>query len=468
VILSGLSAHGPKLSLLIRLAKAALPWLGIILTGIVAANIATHLVSLRDSERLVPIQIGDIADAVRLMSLLYACGALLVVLLWRIPDRLGFFTVFFTLRLAMALVLTELFEYDDERAFHIIGLNQIYGLFSSDPGQGYDYIVNVLYETFGSNILLPKMVNVFLGSLLPFFVYDIARKVFQDRMRLRRSLLYTGLLPPMVVYSAVNLKEIATAFLVVLTVWSIARPQAILCRMIGLVSSIAGLYWLRGTVWALIAVVGGVTWLLSGEGMRAGSLLRVRTAIRIGLVSLVFVIFILPSFGQPIAEMVVSRLTQETYFIERFTTSEASVMQFIDVENPLAPRNFVVLFLRGLFSPSPLRFLFDYGLDTMIEAVNMLTWYLVFPLGVVGFLSERGKGIVVICAVVVMGILTLSFGGLVFGGDPYRHRVTAYGLLSILAAGEADKDAIHGWRWVLYLWWGGAALFTGLWFIMRT
>ena len=66
-------------------------------------------------------------------------------------------------------------------------------------------------------------------------------------------------------------------------------------------------------------------------------------------------------------------------------------MQYIDLENPLAPRNFIVLFLRGLFSPSPLRFLFDYGLDTLVEAVNMLTWYLLFPLGVIGFLSERQR-----------------------------------------------------------------------------
>jgi hypothetical protein len=465
--MNSLSAHGPKLFLLTRLWKAALPWLSIILTGILAASIATHLVSLRDPERLVPIQINNVIGMVMLMSLFYTCGALLVVLLWRIPDRLGFFTVFFMLRLVMALVLTALFHYDDELAFHIIGLSQIYGLFSSDPGKGYYHIVNVLYAMFGPNILLPKMVNVFLGSMLPFFTYDIAQKIFQDAMKLRRSLLYAGLLPPMVVFSAVNLKEMATAFLLVLTVWSIARPRAIMCRMIGLASSITVLYWFRGTVWALIPVVGSIIWLLCGESVRAGSLLRVRTVLRIGLAGLSLAIFILPSFGQPVAEMAMRRLADEAYFIEQFTTSEASVMQYIDLENPLATRNFIVLFLRGLFSPSPLRFLLDHGLDTLVETVNMLTWYLLFPLGVIGFLSERQKGIVVTCGVMIMGVLTLSFAGLVFGSDPYRHRVTAFGLLTILSAGGADKDSIHQWRWILYLWWGGAALFTGLWFIMR-
>ena len=467
VIMSSLSASGPIRSLLTWRAKAALPWLGIILTGFLASGIGIHLVSLRDSEQLVPIQIGDIIGTVGLMSLLYAYGGLLVVSLWRIPDRLGFFTVFFMLRVVMALLLTELFMYDDERVFHIIGLRQIDGLLSSDLGRGYDHIVNVLYTMFGPNILLPKMVNVFLGSLLPFFTYDIARKVFQDPTKLRRSLLYAGLLPPMVVFSAVNLKEMATAFLLVLTVWSIARPQAVMCRMIGLASSITVLYWLRGTVWALIAVVGSIIWLLCGESVRAGSLLRVRTVLRIGLAGLFLVIFILPSFGQPIAEMAMRRLAEEAYFIERFTTSEASVMQYIDLENPLAPRNFIVLFLRGLFSPSPLRFLFDYGLDTLVEAVNMLTWFLLFPLGVIGFLSERQKGIVVTCGVMIMGILILSFAGIVFGGDPYRHRFTAFGLLIILSVGGADKDSIHQRRWILYLWWGVAVLFTGVWFMMR-
>ena len=179
VIMGSLSASGPIRSLLTWQAKAALPWLGIILAGFLASGIGIHLVSLRDSEQVVPIQIGDIVGTVGLMSLLYACGGLLVVSLWRIPDRLGFFTVFFMLRVVMALLLTELFMYDDERVFHIIGLRQIDGLLSSDFGRGYDHIVNVLYTMFGPNILLPKMVNVFLGSLLPFFTYDIARKIFE-------------------------------------------------------------------------------------------------------------------------------------------------------------------------------------------------------------------------------------------------------------------------------------------------
>jgi hypothetical protein len=424
-------------------------------------------VSLRDTEQLVPIRFTDILGAAGLMCVLYAFGGFLVVWLWKMPDRLGFFSIFFVLRVSMAFLLTELFLYDDERIFHLIGLGQIDELFSSESGKGYDYIVNILYTVLGPNIFLPKIVNAFIGALLPFLVYDITQRIFHDPSKSRRSLLCTGLIPPLVVFSALNLKEIATGFLLVLTLWFITTRQAITYRMSGSAISILILYWLRGTVWALIPFSGSVIWFLYGRCAWAASLWGERTVRRIVLVSVFLVIGILLSLDQSILEVVGHRLTEEAYFIERFTTSEAGVMQYIDVEDPLAPKNFVVLFLRGLFSPSPLRFLFDYGLDTLVESLNMLTWYLLFPLAAVGFFTERKNRKVLACSIMVIGVLTISFTGLIFGGDPYRHRITAFGLIIALASGGLDMITIRKYRWILYCWWVGGVVFTGLWLVMR-
>lgn len=441
-------------------------WIAIPSVGFLTAQIAIGLAALRNSQDLAPISFPAFLAGLPLAFILYSLGILIMSVRRSPSNRFALFSSAFWLRVLVGVMLALVFQYDDERGFHITGREQTYGLFSLRAGQGYYHLVNILYATFGNNLLLPKIMNAFLGALLPFLAYDLGQHFFDDIKSGERALLFTAFLPVLVVFSSVNLKEISTAFLLVLTLWSLVCPSRVVSQILSLTLALGLLYWLRGVPWTALGLIGVMTYLLFNRQAQAGLQLHLRPWMKIALLGAILGCCF-PVVLRPIWDMVISRVTQEGYFIKRFSGSSATVMQFVDVSNPLSLKNLGLLFLRGLYSPSPLRFLFDFGLEPLIESINMAVWYLLFPLAIVGTMHHRNRSGVIACAVMVLSILLLVTAGIMVGADPARHRPTLLGLLFVLAAGGLQREACRQWRWVLYLWWLGAALFTFLWIAFR-
>jgi hypothetical protein len=432
-----------------------------LLTGYVAARYAFRITSLINPDRLVSFTIQDVIYATPLVIILSFFGTILVSR-FRIRQAIGWFLAFFTLRIFASLVLTMLFQYDDERAFHYAGIEQVYGIASLGGGKAYYHLINILYLIFGTNILLPKIVNAFLGSLLPFFAFGVAYWLFSDRKAGWRAFLLIGLLPPFVIFSAVNLKEMATCLLFVWIGWILANPKNTdLRKLVDSAVPIFLLYLLRGAIWTIIGILGIIVYFILRARWRSSSLVKT-----IMVVALIGWFFVFP-ISKQIQQMVWSRTTQEEYFIKRFSESETGVMRYLYVENPFSPKNLVVLSLRGLFSPSPLRFLMSYGIDTHLEALNMLVWYILFPMAIMGILAYRRNRAAVACALMGIGILMIATTGIMVGSDPYRHRMVAMGLIAILAVGGFKKEIMLRFRWVIWLWILGAVSFTGMWFTLR-
>lgn len=454
-----------------RWAERIIFWLAVILAVILTSLFlgweAIWLSSTIDFNRLVPISTNNILQALLLAASLYSLGIILTG--WRRKPREGvaLFTLAFALRVFTAVVLGFLFQFDDERVFHLAGIEQQYGLFSLDVGHGYYHLVNMLYAVFGPNLLLPKVVNAFLGSLLPFFTYDLAQRFFNDAKAAWRAFWFTAFLPPLVIFSAVNLKEVATAFLFVLTLWSLVVPRYRIRKIIGVVVLVVLLYWLRGAPWASIDVTGVITYFILGESWRLKDLLRSRSWLKIVFVMGLFAFIVSPFVIHPVTQMVLHRLTRDTSAIERFSASKAAVIQFVNVENPLAPKNLVILFLRGLFSPSPLRLLFSHNLDTILGSINMLVWYILFPFALIGFWIERRRGIVTACGVMALGVLAMVTMGTMVGSDPYRQRMDMFGMLFILASGGFTRERRQTHIRLLYIWLIGIILFTGVWLFFK-
>jgi 4-amino-4-deoxy-L-arabinose transferase-like glycosyltransferase len=441
--------------------------IAILSAGFLIAHVAIGLTTLRNPQYLVRISFPMVLAGAPLAFGLYALGVFIMAVRRSPGNRLALFTAAFWLRVVVGVILAFVFQYDDERGFHATGQAQTYGLFSWTASAGYYNLVNILYTIFGESLLLPKIMNAFLGALLPFLAYDLGRRLFDDVKAGERALLFTAFLPVLVVFSAVNLKEIGTAFLLVLALWSLVCLQHGMWRITGVALTLGLLYWLRGAPWTALVLVGVITYLLASRRAQDGLQLRVRSRMKTLLLGAIIICCFLPGVLTPLTQMVTSRLTEEEYFINRFTGSSATVMQFVDVSNPLSPQNLSLLFLRGLYSPSPLRFVFDRGLEPSIEGLNMAIWYLLFPLAVVGAIHYRDRSAVLTCTVMVLSVLLLVTTGIMVGADPARHRPTLLGLLFVLSAGGLQKEAFHRRRWVLYLWWLGALLFTLLWIAFR-
>lgn len=436
--------------------------LGILFSG----WLSLFLASLAEPERLVQISIKAVIPAIPFLLLLYLIGLIIVTNFFKLPNRTIWFTAAFVIRIALAFSLTFVFLYDDERAIHYAGIEQLYGLFSFSAGKGYYNLVAFLYIIFGPNILLPKIVNSLIGALLPFLAYDIGRWLFGDKRTGRFAFLFTAFLPPLVIYSAVNLKEIFSTFFLTSLIWLIAHPSfSTIGRLMGVGIIGALIYWFRGIPITLVTTIGVLLFLILGREFRLKDLFRPPNFFKLIMVGVGGAALTSHFLVKSVIQLVKSRLTREVYFIERFTQSEATIMQFLDLSNLLAPHNLLVLFLRGLYFPVPLRFLLDYNISTILEAFNMLSWYVSFPLALAGFLGHWRKGAVVSCGAIILGILTAATVGVMVGTDPYRHRIMSMGLLFVLASG--GLRLFHHYRWLFYLWGTGAIVFIGLWLKLR-
>src|SRR5215468_8845393 len=129
-----------------------------------ASGFVLYVVSLIDPNLLVPVSSGDLLHVIPLTFFCYFAGAALVYQISHMSNRVLLFTTIFLLRIVTGVALAFLFQYDDERAFHLAGVEQMYGLFSWDAGTGYYHLVNMMYAAFRPNILLPKAVNSLLGA----------------------------------------------------------------------------------------------------------------------------------------------------------------------------------------------------------------------------------------------------------------------------------------------------------------
>jgi hypothetical protein len=441
-------------------------WLVIIGFGVLTAHLAIVFAGLRNLEALVPVPFPAFLVGLLLALALYSLGVVMMGFRRSPSDRVALFTLAFWLRVVVGAALAVVFQYDDERGFHVTGQEQTYGLLSWGASHGYYHLVNILYATFGPNLLLPKIMNAFVGALLPFLAYDLGRQLFDDVKVGERALLFTAFLPVLVVFSAVNLKEISTAFLLVFTLWALVCPRRGVWKITSVTLALGLLYWLRGAPWTALGLLGVMSYVLLTRRIQRGSRFHIQTWMKIALLATLVSCLLFPAIYRPVVQMVTNRLAEE-YFVRRFSHSSATVMQFIDVSNPLSPKNLSLFFLRGLYSPSPLRFLFDFGIEPFIEGINMAVWYFLFPWAVIGVMQYRDRSAVLSCGIMVLGMLLLVTSGIIFGADPARHRPTLLGLLFVLAAGGGQKAACHRWRWVLYLWWLGALLFTLIWIAFR-
>jgi len=436
----------------------------LVMAGLIAGWLGVTLVNLAEQDRLITVCAGDILSAIPIATGLYALGAVIAM---RFPLRqaVGWYSLFFAIRILTAIVLSYIFMYDDEGAFHYTALDLPEGFGYFSAGRAYYSLVNWAYSFFGANIIIPKTVNVLFGSLLPFLAFVVAAELPLARAHAWRSFLIIGLAPPFVIFSAVNLKEILTSFVLLFVAWSfvLLQNRPIAASVVASVG-IGGLYWVRGVPFALTGMLGmavGYFWKFSRNPRRMdwwgfGAALF-----------LAGIVFLGSKLLGSVSATIVSRTTTEDYFVRRFVESQATINRFLDLDSPLSPKNMAVLFLRGLYSPSPLRWLLDSDIGTLVEAVSMALWYVLFPLSLITLCRFWRSPEIVALGTVGFGVLAMATMGVAVGSDPFRHRIVIFGLFAILASVSMNHKIVRQYSWVLWIWGIGAVAFTGLWLWLR-
>jgi len=410
---------------------------------------------------LIPSDIGE-AAVLALVLLILGMG---LTRWWRKSTKdTWFFSVAFGLRIATIVLLTDVlqFRFDDEVLYDLTGRTLPYGLFSLAGGRGYYHLVGLTYSIAGPNELLPKVANAFVGSLLPFLVYDIAKQIHLDAQVAVRAFLFAVFLPPLVIFSAVALKELGTATLLTLSLWFLAQASPNRNRKVLLaVLALVALYWLRGSIWTLLGLVGVLTFLALEYRGQYAQMLNRKAAGWILLGGLAVVLVVLPG----VVEKVVERMTFT--YPEELLQSQATVAEFIDTSRPFSLQTLSVLLVRGIFFPTPFRFLIDHGVSPLLESLVSGVSFVLVPFAVIGFLREPSHPILAALAMVSVTMLVIAALGVPLGSDIFRHRIAMFPMLYILAAGGMITSEIRRRWWVLLVWWASAFLFTGLWAWVR-
>lgn len=429
--------RGDRVTVLRRMGRARRPpssdavavWLfggGALLSGAFVAKLSSSTYARNPTE----LSLGGVAASVLLALALAIASA--TVLRVRQSQLLSVFLLAFVVRALTVLLVSPVFQFDDELHHHATA-----AALSTGGSLGWDYqgLVARLYRLLGTNPLLPKMFNAWLGALTCVRVVQLflfARR--HEPRTLKLMALGVALAPPIVLYSATNLKEPVAAFLLVEVAVAVTRRDRHLAISAGHAILATGALWaIRGSGWAIVAVA------LTGVGLalRASMPGARRLSVRSWIARGTAVVLLLGGFnllaGDIQKRYIEGRVGVE-YFRERYETVAASKNLDVDPVDALAPTSLARAAAASWFVPSPLRVLRDRSLPVLLEATVSATWYLMVP-ALLFAVFRPSRADIRMAAILGFVVAFVAMAGLGIGTDDIRHRVVAYPLLVAASIG---------------------------------
>lgn len=126
----------------------------------------------------------------------------------------------------------------------------LWGLDLSD--RGYPVYLAVLYFLFGDHVLIPRLINAFLGVFTVLLIYNIARRNFGEQVG-RIAAIMAMLLPNLIYYAGLHLKETLMVFLIVAF---IERVDYILRSRKNVIANLIIIFLLGGSLFFIRTVLG--------------------------------------------------------------------------------------------------------------------------------------------------------------------------------------------------------------------
>lgn len=83
----------------------------------------------------------------------------------------------------------------------------------------FDFYKAAVFTVTGYNYIVVPLLNAFLGALAVFFIYGIARRLFDEKTAYLSICLYT-FFPSLIFWSSQNLKDMLTIFVIITTIWA--------------------------------------------------------------------------------------------------------------------------------------------------------------------------------------------------------------------------------------------------------
>jgi hypothetical protein len=382
----------------------------------------------------------------------YCIGLLFCILRQSPSDKLQLFTIAFLTRIILGFILAYVYQHEDEVVIHETAKAHIVSHDKLDLTNGYIRIVSTLYSIFGANLLLPKILNTLLASILSFLLYDITYRCISSKKAARRALNFCIFLPPLMIYAPVNLKELPSTFLLVLTIWVLLVPRWHLWLRTGFaLLMVVVTFFMRGA-WALLPLGAIIIYLVLGDGVwQIRRLLSIRTVLVLAALAMILA-FPLRSVVEGMIEYMAFRLFLGTYASSAsLRTTESSVTRsLLDIERPWSLRNLAVQTLRAPFAPFPLWNLSEMEIREAIILLNSSTHYILMPFALIGLLTWWRQSSVMMLGIMEMALLTTISLSLMLGLSIDRHSIPHFGIVYILASMGVEN--CHRYKWMILGW----------------
>ncbi len=393
----------------------------------------------------------SLTGAIPIAILAVTIGSLVVILCARsiLGEALVVFLLLISVEFFMAAVTAVFYHLDDERWLHQWAVETIR---ADRIGWDYSFFLGALYSIFGSNLLLGKVINGVVTALLPLLVFQIARTLFGDWTVPRASFYWCCSSIPLLLYGAFSMKESLTAFFLTAALGGLALAQrhALAGWIFAFISALI-LAALR-PVYSAIAVSAIMAYLLSAVIARKHSIINL----------LLLTIMVASSFFfmNIILSEVNSRFTIS--YLDELQHRQTFAGQILSSTNAVTPSNLLIAVFGGIYFPPPIKLLL--GIGDIIEALTMMTWYVIFPFFVFGLVGSSRSPLrnAIGCAVLIGTFVACV--SLIFGGVSHRHRVPLLPLMCIMAGNVPPTKNQQRW---LYGWGGSVLAFNCVYWYLR-
>lgn len=303
---------------------------------------------------------------------------------------------------------------------------------------GYTYWVSTLYFLFGHNVLLPKVINAILGGSLGIFAYFIANEIYHRKVA-RLSAILVSFFPSLILWSVLNLKDIAFIFLTLVIIWlfiKFIKGPLINRYLFFLVIALILQWTIRTKIIPSLILSLAVSYFI---------LLKkpIRNIFFIAIFAVFIVLFIMKPFyiiaaihkmigrlisyhiGHVHTEGISYKLLPDQYYSGHFSLEQVPVTVFI--------RMLLLSWFYFIFVPLPGQ---PHNFFQIISIPQMFVWYILFIftlLGIVTSLRHKIKfSYILISHILILGSNIAIVSGNI--GTTFRHRDIFTPLLLIFSA----------------------------------
>lgn len=374
-------------------------------------------------------------------------------------------TIALLIRFAASYWIPEIILFDDEMRYRIYGDDISYALNLGDrPWRVQNMWANctgILYWVFGPSLHVLRSFNAMLGIVTAFFMYRTAERLY-DHPRIAKICLYFGLfLPPLVFLSSIALKEQLVAFLLVAVIYGtcLRTFRGYLLAVIFL----ALLLIFRASLGVPVFLI-LFTFLASRvREMGIVSPGIQRTLVILSVCMLMGVGGLAWKMGLFNSVKIINILKgEDNRGKDVLKKSQARVTGYIDVKNPFAPKNFIVLPIRSLYSPTPFNVFKQQEARYFLQAfAQTIFLYLAVPFMFMGVCFARGMREKILPVAIFTIVFTLaSLSALTFAPETFRYRWPDFPIYFMIAV-AGWHYAENPWRGrILWMWWLSVAAFT--------